>query len=558
MKRRESPLKRTNPSGSRGLGRALHQPPGRARRSAGTYGRKHEAQDAIDARLRGPRSAARRRRSAPTTRHGASGTRARPGTNRTNDCRIRQVLDLELDGRRLRDWPFRELRRRHAHDLVDHLLRVQGRAHTGAQNILRALSAMAEDAITDEIAEVNWVRGVRVRASDPRVTGEHPAAAGVQLRRHARLRREGRGERADAQGLHRLRPQARRGTRALAPGLRRSTLSHVRGSAHNRTCPPRRPADQEATSARSPCPPSTAALIRAAAEADRHAAHVPRPLTGRDLARVQLPAGRLDTGTRGVRGRHPPARLPPLVDHPPASSRVSMTPTSPRSPATRSTTMLGTYTHALGRSHQRRPSSGAGAEPRSHPGRIRALIPRRQSGSPPASQAKGRGFEARRPLHPRLLRALPVLLPQPGGFEGRGPLCELVHADDLAVADRVDVEQPGVDLDPASSTTSPQVQRHDHAIALVDELLVSHLVLVPRAFPARQAGPNRIVPRADASSTGFQTMSGAAYTSAFSRSPATNLRTIVRFSCDMARPVSPWQGVGSVDCHSSALRRLVP
>ena len=47
------------------------------------------------------------------------------------------------------------------------------------------------------------------------------------------------------------------------------------------------------------------------------------------------------------------------------------------------------------------------------------------------------------------------LLPQPGGFEGREPLCELVHADDLAVADRVDVEEPSVDLDPASSTTSP-------------------------------------------------------------------------------------------------------
>jgi integrase len=53
-------------------------------------------------------------------------------------------------------------------ELVAHLLTVQGRATTGAQNILRTLSAMAEDAMTDEFAEVNWVRGVRVRSNDPR------------------------------------------------------------------------------------------------------------------------------------------------------------------------------------------------------------------------------------------------------------------------------------------------------------------------------------------------------------------------------------------------------
>ena len=44
------------------------------------------------------------------------------------------------------------------------MLTVQG----GAQNILCTLSAMAEDAITDEVAEVNFVHGVKVRANDPR------------------------------------------------------------------------------------------------------------------------------------------------------------------------------------------------------------------------------------------------------------------------------------------------------------------------------------------------------------------------------------------------------
>ncbi len=48
------------------------------------------------------------------------------------------------------------------------MLRVQGRATTGVVGILRSLSAMAEDAITDEVADLNPFTGVRVRANDPR------------------------------------------------------------------------------------------------------------------------------------------------------------------------------------------------------------------------------------------------------------------------------------------------------------------------------------------------------------------------------------------------------
>ena len=40
---------------------------------------------------------------------------------------------------------FRDLKRRHALELVGLMLTAQGRATGGAQNILRALSAMAED-----------------------------------------------------------------------------------------------------------------------------------------------------------------------------------------------------------------------------------------------------------------------------------------------------------------------------------------------------------------------------------------------------------------------------
>ena len=89
-------------------------------------------------------------------------------TNATNDHRISRVAEVEIEGIPLKDWPLRELRRRHTLALVDHMLRTEGRATTGAVGILRALSAMAEDAITDEVCDLNPFKGVRVRANDPR------------------------------------------------------------------------------------------------------------------------------------------------------------------------------------------------------------------------------------------------------------------------------------------------------------------------------------------------------------------------------------------------------
>src|ERR1043166_479217 len=89
-------------------------------------------------------------------------------TNATNEHRISRVSDVEIEGIALKDWPLRELRRRHALALVDHMLRVQGRATTGAVGILRSLSAMAGDAITDEVCDLNPFKGVRIRANDPR------------------------------------------------------------------------------------------------------------------------------------------------------------------------------------------------------------------------------------------------------------------------------------------------------------------------------------------------------------------------------------------------------
>jgi integrase len=89
-------------------------------------------------------------------------------TNATNEHRIGRLVDVEVEGTALKDWPMRELRRRHGLVLVDHMLKTEGRATTGAVGIIRSLSAMAEDAITDEVCDLNPFKGVRIRASDPR------------------------------------------------------------------------------------------------------------------------------------------------------------------------------------------------------------------------------------------------------------------------------------------------------------------------------------------------------------------------------------------------------
>lgn len=176
MRRRETPLKRiskttgktswiarwTDKAGERHYGWKPDIP--------GTWPTKREAQAAIDACYE--------RESAGPVRYETVGgyfttwTQRHPRmerTNKTNEIRIRAVLDVKLEGTALRDWPFAMLRRRHVTALVDHLLREQGRAYTGAQNVLRSLSAMAEDAVTDEVAVANPFLRVRVSANDPRV-----------------------------------------------------------------------------------------------------------------------------------------------------------------------------------------------------------------------------------------------------------------------------------------------------------------------------------------------------------------------------------------------------
>lgn len=99
-------------------------------------------------------------------------TKTHPRSERTNrgyEQKLGVVLRVRIDRKPLGRWEFSAVRPRHVTKLVDHMLRVEKRSQQGALAVLRVLAAMFEDAIHDEVAEFNPFRGVRVRASDPRI-----------------------------------------------------------------------------------------------------------------------------------------------------------------------------------------------------------------------------------------------------------------------------------------------------------------------------------------------------------------------------------------------------
>jgi hypothetical protein len=132
MKRREAPTKRRNPSGeivwvARYTGRdgKRHVAKPNWNHGKGTFRLKREAQQAIDEAYGlsdRPDTLGEYFATWPT--HHPRSDR----TNETNEHRIGRVLEVEVEGIPLKQWPMRELRRRHALALVDHMLRVQGRA----------------------------------------------------------------------------------------------------------------------------------------------------------------------------------------------------------------------------------------------------------------------------------------------------------------------------------------------------------------------------------------------------------------------------------------------
>lgn len=166
-----APRKRKNPSGKT-VWVARYPTKDGLYKSGGTFARKWDAQEAIVAAMNREWSATLLQAQDVTIgeyfatwleRHPRS-----PRTNRTNQSRISQRLDVEIDGVKLRDWPFAELRKKHAKDLMIHLLE-EGHAAQGANNILSVFSAMATDAIDDDVTETNPFLRVRVRANDSRV-----------------------------------------------------------------------------------------------------------------------------------------------------------------------------------------------------------------------------------------------------------------------------------------------------------------------------------------------------------------------------------------------------
>lgn len=163
--RRESPVRRVNPSGKVVWVAAPRDDQGR-KRYLGTRKLKRDAQDLIDAWY------AQDVRTRDTVgQYLRDWTERYPRSERTdatNVHRIGRVLDVELEELPLRDWPLAQLRRKHAYELVDVMLREQGRALTGVRGILAALSTMAEDAITDELMGSNPFKGVKLRGNDRR------------------------------------------------------------------------------------------------------------------------------------------------------------------------------------------------------------------------------------------------------------------------------------------------------------------------------------------------------------------------------------------------------
>jgi integrase len=170
MKRRhETPIKRVNPSGKT-VWMARYTDRHGNRKKAGTYDLKRDAQAAIDA-------AYDRENTQPTRTDTLGGYAAQwdsvhprsKRTNTENTWRIGVVLKIEVEGVELRHWPLNDIRRRHALAVQAKLLE-DGRSAEGATGILRALSAMTNDAIDDELCDTNpWLR-LGVQLNDPRVT----------------------------------------------------------------------------------------------------------------------------------------------------------------------------------------------------------------------------------------------------------------------------------------------------------------------------------------------------------------------------------------------------
>jgi integrase len=78
------------------------------------------------------------------------------------------VLKIAVEGVELGHWQLSDIKRRHALTVQAKLLE-HGRSAEGATGILRAMSALTNDAIDDELCDANpWLR-LGIRSTDPRL-----------------------------------------------------------------------------------------------------------------------------------------------------------------------------------------------------------------------------------------------------------------------------------------------------------------------------------------------------------------------------------------------------
>jgi integrase len=189
-RRRERPIKRTNPSGAE-VWVARYTTLEGKRKSAGTFKLKGPckaadpttagppreccAQHAIDAAyLNEEAQAVAPAELAGETLADYAGIwpdrhPRPPQTADSHATRLRTLLKIPVEGRPLGEWRYRDLRPRHMDRAFDHMLRVEGRSHKGAIGIRNTASAMTQDAKKDEVVEINFAMGVTVRANDPRI-----------------------------------------------------------------------------------------------------------------------------------------------------------------------------------------------------------------------------------------------------------------------------------------------------------------------------------------------------------------------------------------------------
>jgi integrase len=298
-------------------------------------------------------------------------------TNRTNTDRISWVLDVEVEGLPLRDWEFDELRRRHVLELLDHMLRVEGRAARGARGIVSACSAMTEDAIGDDAATHNAFAGIRIRGGDPRV---RKSARETRIWTFQQMRAFARGGRAEVRAATR-RPEVsqgrmRRGGRAcfypardyeallLVPGFTGLRLGEflalkeaefdgktfrLHSTAHEGELIASSPQKNHERSV--PVPPTLAKLI----------SRRPRSVESEFL--FSTPTGKLWREPNFFRDVWVPAKLATGLDPTPHELRHSFV-TNLRAAGVDDAdlaaiagheveTMIAVYTHPLGRSHER-------------------------------------------------------------------------------------------------------------------------------------------------------------------------------------------------------------